>query len=286
MVTKSVKSAIALVALLLTSACTAVPPGYAGIQVDQYGSQKGVKDFPIKTGRVWYNPLTQDIYTFPTYQQNVVWAKKEDSPDNSLTVNSSEGAVLNFDVSLSVAFIGDSVPKIFQKFRKDESHIMEMFIRPQVRKAFSDRASQMTAVSFFGQGKRQVQDSVLADLRHVLGVYGIEVASVEIVGEIRVDNKVKQSIAAVLEAAQKAIEAQNKVVQATAEGEQRVAAARADSTAAVVKAAGQARANELLQGSVTPLLLQKQLLEKWNGVLPTYQGGGSPMITLPAVNRP
>lgn len=273
---------IPIIFTAILTACTTVPPGYAGIQVDQYGTQKGVKDFPIKTGRVWYNPLTQDVYTFPTFQQNVVWGKDEnaDGPGESITVNSSEGAVLNFDVSASIAFVADSVPKIFVKFRKDEDHIMDMFIRPMVRKAFSDRASQMTAVNFFGQGKRQVQDSVVADLRRELAPYGIDVTSVEIVGEVRVDNTVKQSINAVLSAAQRAIEAQNKVVQSQAEGEQRIAAARADSTAAVVKAAGQAEANRLLQSTVTPMILQRMTIEKWNGALPQVQGTGTPLITL------
>src|SRR3989344_2786291 len=57
--------------------CTKVEPGYVGIKVNQYGSQRGVEDFPIVTGRVLYNPFTEDVYKFPTFLQNVVWTQNE-----------------------------------------------------------------------------------------------------------------------------------------------------------------------------------------------------------------
>lgn len=38
--------------LLLLVGCTRIPPGYVGIKVNMYGSQKGVADFPLQTGRV------------------------------------------------------------------------------------------------------------------------------------------------------------------------------------------------------------------------------------------
>lgn len=278
------KSMVVLMALMFLGACTVVPPGYAGIVVNQVGDQKGVQDFPVKTGRIFYNPVTQDVATFPVFQQNVVWSLDKDRDmDRSFVANSSEGAKLNFDVSASVSFVADSVPKIYTTFRKDADEIIDFAVRQRTRKAFSDRTSRMTAVEFFGARKKEVQDSVLADVRAVMSTYGITVEAIEIVGEVRVDANVKSSINAVLTAAQNAIGAQNKVAQSIAEGEQRVAAARADSTAAVVRAAGQARANELLRSSVTELLLQKQMIERWNGVLPTVQGG-NPMITLPRPN--
>ena len=45
-----------------TGVCTKVEPGYVGIKVDNWGSQKGVQDYPLKTDMVIYNPLTEDMY--------------------------------------------------------------------------------------------------------------------------------------------------------------------------------------------------------------------------------
>lgn len=272
--------AVAVLFFVLASN-TIVPPGWAGIVVNNVGTNRGVQNTPVRTGRIWYNPFTEDVYRFPTFQQNVVWAKDSASnTDQSITVNSSEGAVLNFDVSASVAFVEDSVPSIFKRFRKDEEHIMNFFIRPMVRKAFSDQASKMPAVNFFGAGKKAAQDTVLMTMRQNLAKYGIDVASVEIVGEIRVAKTVKASVDAVLTAAQKAIEAQNKIVQAEAEAQQRIAKARGDSLSAVIAASGEYEANRLLRQSITPEILEYKKLEKWNGVLPTVQGGGTPLINI------
>jgi hypothetical protein len=48
--------AIAGASFFTTGCAKTIPPGHVGIVVNQYGSQKGVADFPLKTGRVWYNP--------------------------------------------------------------------------------------------------------------------------------------------------------------------------------------------------------------------------------------
>src|ERR1700677_2475962 len=59
---------IVLAGLLFgVGACTKVEPGYVGIKVNNWGSQKGVQDYPLKTGMVFYNPLTEDMYDFPTF---------------------------------------------------------------------------------------------------------------------------------------------------------------------------------------------------------------------------
>ena len=64
-----------IVAISTFTGCDRVEPGYVGIKVNQWGSQKGVNDFPLVTGGVFYNPITEDIYKFPTFMQNAVWTK-------------------------------------------------------------------------------------------------------------------------------------------------------------------------------------------------------------------
>lgn len=50
--------------------CTYVEPGHSGIRVNMYGDGKGVEDSPLVTGRVFYNPMTEVIYEFPTFMGN------------------------------------------------------------------------------------------------------------------------------------------------------------------------------------------------------------------------
>lgn len=268
--------------LLLTTfgtACTKVAPGYVAVKVNNYGTQRGVKDYPIKVGRVWYNPLTQDVYKFPTFLQNYEW-KRGQGTDESFTVNSVEGAAVNFDVALSVGFVGDSVPRLFVDYRKDANHIITSYVRNTIRNEFSEHASKMRVVDIFGVNKQMLIDSTLAVSRNIFERRGILVDQLSIVGEIRVSPEVQKSITAVLTAAQRAIEAETKVRSAKAEADQLIESAKGDSAAAVIRAQGIAEANKLLRQQLTRELIDYETIKKWDGTLPQFTGNSIPLINL------
>lgn len=59
-------------ALFSTTSCSErVDAGSEGILVNLYGSDKGVDDVSLVTGRVWYNPFTEEVYEYPTYVQTI-----------------------------------------------------------------------------------------------------------------------------------------------------------------------------------------------------------------------
>lgn len=50
-----------VVACVMSSACfgcSVVSPGEVGIVVNMAGSNRGVQDYPVRTGYVFYNPFT------------------------------------------------------------------------------------------------------------------------------------------------------------------------------------------------------------------------------------
>ena len=51
-----------LAAIVALSSCTRIDAGHEGIKVNMYGTDKGVSDVVLVTGRVWYNPFTEDVY--------------------------------------------------------------------------------------------------------------------------------------------------------------------------------------------------------------------------------
>jgi len=268
--------------------CTTVPPGYAGIKVNNLGKNRGVQHLPIVTGLVFYNPFTEDVHKFPTFLQTEKWTAGNDegSPANqSITFNSIEGATINVDVGASVQFIFDSIPAIFVEFRTDPQIIIDGFVRNQVRDAFSRAGSKMKTTEIFGNGKQALVDTVNHTLKASLGTKGILVDNISIIGEMRVDAAVKASINAVLTATQRAIEAENKVNQAIAESEQKIATARGDSTALVITAAGNAEANRLNRLQITPELIQIEWIKKWDGIVPMYTGAGQALFTMPGAKN-
>lgn len=275
---------VGLMVLFLSVSCVKVEPGYGGIKVNNYGDEKGVGDYTIETGRVWHNPFTEDIYKFPTFLHTYRWTreKTDGSPgDDSFTVNSYEGAVMNFDASFSLRFVRDSIPKLFVEFRQNPETISHVFVRSVIQKAFNDHASKMPATTIFGEGKSILQDSALAQSRRELDKRGIVIDQLNIVGEIRVDQTVQKSINAVLTARQRAIEAESKVQQSIAEAEQLVATARGDSAAAVIRAKGDAEAIRLRNiYSPNSSVLELEKLRRWNGMLPTVMGSSTPIVDI------
>ena len=181
-------------AALAAAGCTKVEPGYAGVRVNLYGSQRGVSSLPLVTGRVWYNPLTEEIYQFPTFMQNVVWTRtaSEGRPfDESFTANSREGVPFNFDVGVSYQMEADKVPSIFLKFREDAHTLTTVYVRNQVRDAFSIEASKMAIMDIVGPGKPHLLDAVQHDLETKLGPDGIHFDNVSIIGKTRLPEQVE-----------------------------------------------------------------------------------------------
>jgi len=88
------------------------------------------------------------------------------------------------------------------------------------------------------------------------------------------------------EALQEAIVAKTRSVQqaeasiqqalaAKADGERKIAVARADSAETVINASAKARAMDLTQQKLTPLFVEYKKIEKWDGALPTTMAGGA-----------
>lgn len=253
--------------------CTRVEPGYVGIKVNMYGSQKGVEDFPLQTGRVWYNPFTEEVYDYPTFMQNMAWVESE-----AITFNSIEGSSITADVGINYTLDAQKVPHLFIEFRQDIHTITHGYLRNQVRDAFGRVAGKFKAVEIFGEKKQALLEEVKIDLEHKLKEKGFALDTVSFMSAPRADDRVMQSINSVIEATQKAIEAENKVRQVEAEAKQAVATAEGKAQAILAEAKAQAEANKLLTESITPELVRYRMLEKWDGVAPRVVGSDVQML--------
>jgi regulator of protease activity HflC (stomatin/prohibitin superfamily) len=81
--------------------------------------------------------------------------------------------------------------------------------------------------------------------------------------------------------AQQQVETQKQVLaQREIEAQQKVATAKGEAESILVVAQGQARANDALSRSISPILVQYKSVEKWNGILPQVSGGAVPFVDL------
>ncbi|OGP62498.1 MAG: hypothetical protein A2170_03325 [Deltaproteobacteria bacterium RBG_13_53_10] len=81
--------------------------------------------------------------------------------------------------------------------------------------------------------------------------------------------------------AQQQVETQRQVLaQREIEAQQKVATAKGEAESIQVVAQGQAKANDALSRSISPILVQYKSVEKWNGILPQVSGSAVPFIDL------
>ncbi len=71
------------------------------------------------------------------------------------------------------------------------------------------------------------------------------------------------------------LDAQTKLTKVEAESKAKILRAEADSKARLLNAESQAKANEMLDRSITPMILEYNKINKWNGKLPTTVAGSS-----------
>ena len=295
--------AILIVVVIMLSSCVSrIDAAHVGIRVKLAGSSRGVDDIPVVTGWVFYNPLTEQLFQFPTSVQNVVWTKdphEGSAQDESITFSSSEGVNINSDIGLSFHIDPNMAPHLYLRFRK--ANLLELangYIRNAVRESFNIVASQMPVQEIYGVGKGKLISEVTKRLQDLLGKDGVVIDQLTINGALRLPENVATAINRAMEATQLAIQAENRVRQVKAEAEQAItqaegqasaarAKARGDADARLITAKAEAKANLILRYSTSPSVLQYRALERWNGKLPLMSGSGAvPMLTFDVSKMP
>lgn len=166
-------------------------------------------------------------------------------------VNSS--IVINYELERGkVSEVHRTVGKLYQS----------KIIDPAIQEVFKASTAKFDATQLITD-----RSSVKADayelLRDRLSAYGITVRDLSITN-FSFSNEFA-----------KAIEAKQVAQQAAEQAKFNALKAEQDAQAAINRARGEGESQRLIQATVTPLTLQKEAIEKWDGKLPTYMGQGS-----------
>ena len=278
----------AVVFLTFIVRVTRIEPGFVGVEINLAGSQRGASEIPVRTGWVAYSPLKTQIIEFPTYVQTVKWTRDlaEGHPVNEeMGFNSKEGMQISVDVSLSYAIDPQRVPDFYVKYRvADLEQFTHGILRDIVRNSLNEVASTFTVEDIYGERKADFLRKVQAMIDQKVAPVGVSVQQFGFIGAPRVPEVIAAAITAKAQAIQQAERARNELATTQAEAAKKIAEAEGDAKSMVTRAQGEADANRIRQNSLTPQLLElrrienyKELIERWNGQLPTVesgQGGG------------
>jgi regulator of protease activity HflC (stomatin/prohibitin superfamily) len=259
-ITAGVLGFITLIFLFMS--CERIDAGHVGVKVNQYGDNKGVDNVVAVTGMVFFNPFTTKIYEFPTFIQH-----KEYTGDNSFIVNSKDGSEFAVSPIMNYSVQREKVPAIFSKYRRPLEDIEEGFLKTAVYDAFRLATNKYTADELisnravFEVEVRRLLDNSLLKEGFVINQFTSNLVYPE---------TFKKSIEAKNNAVQAALRAENEVKTAEAQAKIKIATAEGNAQALLTSAKAEAEANRMKQQTLTPLLIQMEYVNKWDGKLPVY----------------
>lgn len=241
---------IMLLALLpMFSSCgERIDAGHEGIKVNLYGDDKGVGDVSMCTGMVWYNPFTTAVYEYPTFVQTVDY--------EPFTINAKDGSEFTVDPTISLKIVDGTSPIVFKKYRKELDEVINTTLYNYVKNAFRIQLNNFTTdyiVSNRDSIEKAIETYLSADL--LKENFQLE----QLTSGLQYPETIVQ-----------AVNAKNKAIQDAQRAENEVLVAEANAKKLIVAAEAEAEANRLKQQALTPQILEKMWIEKWNGVLPVY----------------
>ena len=256
--------AIALVVVFMSSFAR-VLPGNVGIRVNNIAG--GVSAAPLGVG--WYfAPPGTHIYEYPVYTRTYTWtasAHEQNEIDESFNFQDKNGLSLKADVAVSYHVDPLHASVLFQRYRTDMDQIIAGPLRNSIRNAVVERASQLGVEEIYGTHKAELIATALKEVQRFFAPVGLQVEQLYWAGNIGVPQQVLDQINAKIANEQAALAAQANVATAKANSDARIAKAQGDAEAIQVEAAA-IRTN--------PEIVKLRAVEKWDGHLPTYSGGG------------
>lgn len=275
---KTIILSLALVAGVATlTGCDRVQPGEVGIKVNKLGDDKGVGEV-VGVGRIWTGWNTE-VYTFPTFKQMKTY-------DDPFSFQMSDGTAIGHKIGVAYRVDPSKVTSVFQTYRKGVDDITDTDLRQKIADTLNRLASRMTTDKFIDGGKAELLATALKELQADMGPVGIEVMSLSWVDKPIYPDTVISSINAKVTANQTTLQRIQEVQQSKAEADKKIEEARGEAQSTMLKAQAEADAINLRGSALrnNPEVIKLNLIEKWDGKLPVYQGGNGPTSILDVTN--
>ena len=259
-----------LALILVMSCCTVVDNSEVGIKFKKFSlTEQGKLVASPVTGFVFYNPVTTSVYTYPVFIQRVDY--------QPFSVTTKDAAVFTMDPVLAYQINRDRATDIFAKYRRPLKDIEAGYMRTCVYDAYRITANNYTSDELMAS-RAKFEAEVRLMLDTTLGSEGFVVS--EFTSQITPPASLSQAIEAKNQAIQESLKAENLVKQAEANAKIAIAKAEGEAQALKIQADGEAYYNRTVAASLNELLVRQDAIEKWDGKLPEYTGGGA----LPFIN--
>lgn len=233
-----------LITILLTP-CVIVNAGERGVLME-FGK---VQDRILGEGLHFIIPIVNTVKNLSVRVQN---------QEISAEASSKDLQDIFTDVALNWHIIPEEANAIFREIG-NENDVIKKIINPAVEEILKAVIAKYTAEEIITK-RGEVKGSVDAELSTRLDNYHIAVDDISLV-HVHFSQRFNEAVEAKQIAEQEAKKAEFIAIKASKEAEAKVNLAK-----------GETEANRLLRDSLTPDILQRQAIQKWNGKLPVVMG--------------
>jgi prohibitin 2 len=274
-------AAILFLVAALYSSFVIIQPGNVGVVFNRWsGSLKTVGQ-----GAAWRIPWITSVQSYPVALRTYTMVQRSmegsGRGDDSLDLPTKEGQHIQQDISVTYNTTQEQAAAVFRSFRGAEiGDIEATFIRRTIITVAQNAAGQMSLTDLISNQRGKLQDQVQEDLQVQMNKMGFLVDKVNL-GASHLPDVIEKQMQQKMGAQQNAQQAEYELQRQQTLAKAKVAEAEGDAQAILVKAKAQAEANKLLQEALTPMLIQSKAIERWNGTLPQFSGGGAvPFLNL------
>lgn len=264
---------LAVVSVIGLSGCerAKVPAGNVGIKVDLYGSDKGVQNEKLGTGKYWLT-WNEEVYLFPLFKQMHQY-------EQPFVFQTSDSMSITASVGIEYRVVEDKVIEVFKTYRKGVQEITDNNIRQLIADSLINHGSRMNIDKLADGGKTALLESVTQDLRKQLAPVGIDIQKVSWLGKMEYPPEVVDAINKKNRAVQETQMRQNEIEKSKAEADKAIEEARGVAESTRLKAQADAEAITLRGEALrkNPEVIQLEAVNKWNGMMPKFIGSSAPM---------
>lgn len=278
-----------------------IPAGYVGIC---YDFSKGVVDDTLTQGWHFVAPTKKvTTYSIGIEQSYLTSEDKGDSPkDESFSTPTSDGKSLQVDLEFSYKFDPDKISNTFIRFKGQSGEtVKDKFIKPKMIAWTQEVTAKFPVTDVFGDKRQELNEELDTYLKKKFEPYGIIIDTVNFTN-ISTDKETSTAIQKKVTAQQELelanieaktakveadkekevamIKAEQDKEKAAIEAEQKKIQAEGEAEATRIKAEAEAEANKKIAESLTPELIEKEKIEKWDGSVPKVQGSNTSIVSM------
>lgn len=252
--------------ILLPGFITKIPANSVGIVYSPFG---GTKEQTLSEGFHTKN-IFDKVYKISTEVQTMTV--------ENLTTQTKDAQFLTSVLDIKYRVNSTNACLVFKQFRT-LNKMSDNLIAPTTQRVLEHVTTKYNVIDILGEKRNIIYSELESALSDEFSKYGVEFYSISIT-----DMDAGESLEAAITAeavAKKAVEtAEQNLLKTQTEAKQKSVQAQAEQEAAKIKsetklieAEAEKKANELLNQSLTDMVLQKEWIEKWNGQMPTYYSG-------------